>query len=326
MSATAFKAILVPLDGSALAERALPAAMGLAEATHAALHLVTVQPPMPFLTSDTPIPPDMLEEEAARFESYLRDTAKELSARCASPVNHALLFGPPAAALGKYAESHAIDLIVMTTHGRSGLTRMALGSMAEALLRSVTVPVLLFTSETATAEGPASFTAVLVALDGTEGSEVVLDAAVALGGVARSTAYTLVHVMENPPPTLARIAFYPERGTPTWRERREATARRAFEPMAGLLREAGFTASVQMLDGRPVSRQLLDFARTSGSDLLVMGTHAPRGAERLLLGSVADDIIRHTDRPVLVVPTRVAERRERRERRIEAGSAEKIVV
>ena len=323
MNAKALNAILVPLDGSALAERALPAAMGLAEATHAALHLVTVQPPMPFLTTDTPIPPDMLEEEGARLEAYLRDTAMELSARCGSPVRHALVFGQPAASLGKYAGSNAIDLIVMTTHGRSGLTRMALGSVAEALLRSVTVPVLLFTPETATADGPTRFATVLVALDGMSGSDVIVDAAVALGGVAHATAYTLVHVIENPPPMLARIAFYPERVAPAWRERREARARRALDPMADQLREGGLTASVQLLAGYPVSRQLLDFARTSGSDLLVMGTHAPRGAERVLLGSVADDVIRHADRPVLVVPTRATERRVQR---VEAASTGKVVV
>ena len=261
------------------------------------------------MNPDTPIPPDMLEEERARLDTYLQGAARELSARCASPVRHALLFGPPAPAIGAYARANAIDLIVTTTHGRSGLKRLALGSVAEEVLRSVSVPVLLFPPETAAVDQP-SFSAVLVALDGTPGAEVVMEAAAALGSLARSPAYTLVHVIEQPAAVLARIALYPEQMAPDWRERRVASAHSALQSMAGRLREAGFTAFTRVLAGRPVFQQILASARTCQSDLIVMGTHAPTGAERLLLGSVADDVIRHADRPVLVVPTRASRRRE----------------
>ncbi|HEX6617040.1 MAG TPA: universal stress protein [Gemmatimonadales bacterium] len=309
MNTQPFKAILVPLDGSALAEQALPAAMTLADAAGASLHLVTVQPPMPpVMNPDAPIPPDMLEEERARLDIYLQGTARELSARCASPVRHALLFGPPAPAIGAYARANAIDLIVTTTHGRSGLKRLALGSVAEEILRSVAVPVLLFPPETAVVNRPASFGTVLVALDGTAGAGVVLEAAAALGSLAHSTAYTLVHVIEQPAAVLARIVLFPEQVAPDWREQRVAGAHTALQAMAGPLRAAGGTAFTRVLAGRPVSQQILASARACQSDLVVMGTHAPTGAERLLLGSVADDVIRHTDRPVLVVPTRASGR------------------
>ena len=311
MNTQPFRAILVPLDGSALAEQALPAAATLADAANASLHLVTVQPPMPaVMNPDTPIPPDMLEEERARLESYLNGTAGELSARCASPVKHGLLFGPPAPAIGAYARANAIDLIVTTTHGRSGLKRLALGSVAEEILRSVAVPVLLFPPETAVVDHPASFGSVLVALDGTAGGGLVVDAAAALGSLARSTAYTLVHVIEQPSPVLARIARYPEHWAPDWREQRVAAAQSMLQAMGGKLRAVGCTAFTRVLAGRHVSQQILASARICQSDLIVMGTHAPTGAERLLLGSVADDVIRHTDRPVLVVPTRASGRSE----------------
>jgi nucleotide-binding universal stress UspA family protein len=91
---------------------------------------------------------------------------------------------------------------------------------------------------------------------------------------------------------------------PHWREVQENCARSYLERVAARMRTQGMRVATQMISARGVGEQILDLARATGADLIVVGTHGARGVERMLLGSVADKVIRGATQPVLVVPTR----------------------
>jgi nucleotide-binding universal stress UspA family protein len=143
--ATSYKRILLPLDGSRLAETALSHAMALAEGHHAELILLNVVPSGDALltTDGHPLYVDeQLEIRRARASEYLDGVRHRLGGRPAT-IHIAVEMGPPAEAILDYAGAHAIDLIIMATHGRSGLRRWMLGSVAQKVLDVSEIPVLL---------------------------------------------------------------------------------------------------------------------------------------------------------------------------------------
>jgi nucleotide-binding universal stress UspA family protein len=144
------KKILVPLDGSALAAQAIPHAQALADSTQAELVLVRVVPD----TGSLPQVLDgsrnfvrieereqMLIDEATR---WLDTVAIDLRVR--HPVSTVVLVGSPAAKIIDYARDYAVDLIVMSTHGRGGLARWVYGSVADKVLQAAHCPVYLVRS------------------------------------------------------------------------------------------------------------------------------------------------------------------------------------
>ena len=144
--------ILVPLDGSSLAEAALPRAVELAEGSGAALLLLRAAH-APTLPGVDPTEAQVKVVEEA--EEYLTDVAKRLAASGLANVRTSVWYGPAAYAIVEGARLHKADLIVVTTHGRSGLRRLILGSVAESVLRGTTTPILLLRAAGAPVEPPA---------------------------------------------------------------------------------------------------------------------------------------------------------------------------
>ena len=136
-----YKRIMIPLDGSELAQCALPHALELGRALDATLLLFYVRDPRSGSV-----------EAARRYLVYVRDQ------QAASGVQIEILVGegPVAAAIIEAAEHERIDLIVMATHGRSGMQRVVYGSVAEQVLRSSSKPILLVRAPGATVEAPIS--------------------------------------------------------------------------------------------------------------------------------------------------------------------------
>jgi nucleotide-binding universal stress UspA family protein len=125
-----FRSILLPVDGSDMAEQAIPAARRLATALSADLHVVRaisppVNPDMTYINTT----PDLLEMVTEAAETYVQGVAGRVGAK-ASEVS----LGSPATVLLDYIEKESIDLVVMTTHGRSGFVRAALGSVSDRLV------------------------------------------------------------------------------------------------------------------------------------------------------------------------------------------------
>ena len=302
MSTRAPRGVLVPLDGSQLAEQALSVGAGRARRTGATLHLVSVHEPIPLaaMPPDYPMPVQELEAEAheERVE-YLESVAAAAQASLSTPVVASVVTGSPAASLCEYLESHPVDLVVMTTHGRGGLSRLWLGSVADRMLRRLTTPVLLLHPDESAQ--PAEFHRLLVALDG-EIEEPVLDAVELLASDGKGVHCTLTRVVEPAVPILSGLAARPARLPPDWNARREVDARNYLARLADRLGTRGWDVAWEVLVGRGVASRVLELAEASRADAIVVGTHGARGVERLLLGSVADKIIRGSRVPVLVAP------------------------
>ena len=142
-----YKVILIPLDGSPLAEKALPHAAEIARRFGARLTLFAVIEsyqvyPQPGVVGPILSVQFNIDEEVAKTREYLRGFADKLRADGIDVVIE-VHQGDPAAEICDYAKSIGADLIVMSTHGRSGIRRWVYGSVADRVLRSSNVPVLL---------------------------------------------------------------------------------------------------------------------------------------------------------------------------------------
>src|ERR687886_135988 len=191
-----FQQIMVPLDGSELAERALPCAQRLGGGTGAPPHLVHVIELLPpatggFALAYMPgsIHGDLIAQETQQATAYL-DKMRERVAAGGVHVRTEQMLGLAAATLLDYERDAGIDLVVMCSHGRSGLARFALGSVAEHLLRHGTAPVLLVRPF----GDPVSLEHAVVPLDGSAPAETALRV---VKGLARDVVHevTLLRVI-----------------------------------------------------------------------------------------------------------------------------------
>jgi nucleotide-binding universal stress UspA family protein len=268
------------------------------------LHLAMVSPRMlgfP-VTGEEPVADPGLEQELRdQLVEYLKSTAEALGTTHGLDVSHALLDGDPTQALADHIRAKRVGLIIMTTHGRGGVSHLWLGSVADRLVRRVHAPVLLLRPKAGLPH--TEFRHILVALDGLAEGERVLKPAIELGSLTGDTRFTLAQIVEPPISLISRLAEEPSRLRPHWREVQENCARTYLERIAGQMRARGLRVATQVLSARGVGEQILDLARAIGADLLAVGTHGARGVERMVLGSVADKVIRGAQQAVLVVPT-----------------------
>jgi nucleotide-binding universal stress UspA family protein len=185
----------------------------------------------------------------------------------------------------------------MTTHGRGGFSRLWLGSVADQLVRRIDAPVLLLRHGARRED--ADFRSITVALDGSPGAEQVLAHAIALGPRGY---YTLVRVVEPPPPPMVTpVGLYPPDSPTQSLDELSAAAANYLEEVAKRMRDRSLSVETCVRVGG-VAEQVLGLAAQSHSRLIVVGTRGARGLDRLLLGSVADKIVRGAVQPVLVVP------------------------
>jgi nucleotide-binding universal stress UspA family protein len=274
-----FQQIMVPLDGSELAERALPCAERLGVATGAVLHLthvVELAPPLtwPFAPAYLPgsIHDDLVAQETRQATAYL-DKMRERVAANGVHVRTEQMVGYAAATLLDYERDAGIDLVVMCSHGRTGLARFALGSVAEHLLRHGTAPVLLVRPF----GDPVTLEQAVVPLDGSE------RAAEALRVVDQLVRYVVHEV------TLLRVIGAAEEGPEAEGYLAEVARRLTQEPLACWRRVA---------QGDP-AEVILDVAGTD--KLVVMATRGRSGLTRWALGSVADRVAHGGAAAVLLV-------------------------
>lgn len=296
------RGILVPLDGSELAEQAVGVGAGYARKAGATLHLVTVHEPLPLgaMPPDYAMPVPMLEAEAREERvQYLESVAAAVRPTLSTPSVVSVVTGEAASALCEYVEAHPVDLVVMTTHGRGGLSRLWLGSVADRMLRRLAVPLLLLHPRGD--PHPAELRHLLIALDG-EIEEPLLAAVELLTRDGTRPRCTLTRVVEPAVPVLSDLAARPAHLPRDWNARAEVDARNYLARLTERLGDRGWTVSWRLLVGRGVAERVLELAAAIRPDGIVVGTHGARGLERLLLGSVADKIVRGANVPVLVTP------------------------
>lgn len=141
-----YEHILVPLDNSKLAELALPDAVTLAQLNNAAITLLHVIPPSHLPNANFPITPvlidQFIDDQRRLALDYLGEVRNHLRTEGIT-IHIAVEVGLAAETIIDYAAEYQVDLIVMSTHGRSGLQRWVYGSVADKVLRGAHVPVVL---------------------------------------------------------------------------------------------------------------------------------------------------------------------------------------
>jgi nucleotide-binding universal stress UspA family protein len=283
-----FKRILVPLDGSSFGEAAVGPAAAIARRSGGELRLLNVYEP-----GWSPKRLAFASKYRSWREDYLSAVRRGFfNVRLGTTVRE----GRADEQILAEAESWAADLIVMSTHGRGGVTRLWLGSVADQCVRQSPLPVLLVRAEPSGENNAGSVynrRRVVVPLDGSELAIRALPVAKTLAETLGSP-LALLRVVQ--PATTTTISG---RRDPMDTARAGAEAREYLTRVSRKLSSIGYAVSTEVvIDGNP-AQAIIDHAQ---GDLVVMSTHARPPIERALLGSVTDKVVRGSRGPVVVVP------------------------
>ena len=274
--------ILVPLDGSAAAEAAIPEAERLA-AGGAEVHFLHVVPSLPLALGATSAGMMECQDQAL---SYLEDLRRKFPDVGGADLIRA---GDPADAILQVSLEVEIDLVAMSTHVRKGLAKWLLGSVAETVVRRAQLPVLLVRPGLPAPH--AVLRRILVPLDGSEESFAILVEVKRLA-LRTGAEVVLLHVAER------AFAPLPQRGTPGGPAGPEDPERKLLDAAERLGRSDLIYWQV-IAEGDPAG-VILNHATTLDADLIAMSTHARSGRERAIFGSVAQEVLARAERPVLL--------------------------
>lgn len=286
--------IIVPLDGSPLAEQALDMARYLADTLQGSLVLAHVV--------ESPPVPGGAEPVRDESERYLAAVARDVAAGTAVPVVTRILFGPVAETLLALAREEPRTMIVMSSHGRGGVGRLLFGSVSDQVIRRASAPVLIVRAPLISGDRVRH---VLVPLDGSP----VAEAALPLGlAIARATGATLGLVRVAEVYSMAPFARLGGSIAPVDDELLEELiehvrdeARAYLDAVVEEHRAPDIHIVWEVRVGRP-AEEIIRAAQTTGADLIVMSTHGRGGLQRWAFGSVTDEVLRSRAAPVLVVP------------------------
>lgn len=296
-----FRSVLVPLDGSAFAEQALPLATELAQRAAAILQLATVHQALPLWAVSPEAPqfdPALEEEWRAREQAYLDDLVRRLKEKTQAPLSAALLTGPVSTALAEHIEATGTDLVVMTTHGRGPLNRFWLGSVADKLMRTLSVPILMIRPGPKPA--PSSVRRILVPLDRSSFGEHILDPVIALGRLMKPK-MTLFYVFEPIVPLMDPSTAITSGIETELNEANRRSAEVYLDAVAERLEDEGFEVDYRVGATSGAAQGILDQLDGGEFDLVALATHGAGGLHRALVGSVADKVVRGATCPVLVI-------------------------
>ena len=273
------KTILVPLDGSPAAEAVLPYVELLASRTGAEVKLLTVT------------------DEDATASDYLDDVAAELTSRSLA-CSARTVSGGEAEAILDEADAISADLIAMSTHGRSGVVRWILGSVASKVLHGSARPLLLVRARDSREDAAPAIERILVPLDGSQTSLAVLpyveELAAALGA-------RLVLLNVVPP-----LDLYPGVGTGAAQlgslmEDLHKQAQAFLDQVAAEIEgRGGASAQTVVTTGFPID-EVSRVGRDVDARLIAMATHGRSGVDRWVVGSVADGVVRRSPLPCLLI-------------------------
>ena len=304
------KNILVARDFSGAAQGATRYALDLAARTDATLHTLFAEVLRgdPFAPSEEPASSvDKIRERLRQIgDEHTRGAYDPASVRLVHAVERDIAAAP---AILRYADEHDIDLIVLGTHGRRGLRRMALGSVAEEVVRQASCPVLTVGRRAGgeeadgdpaggMAKDPAHLQHLLVPIDFSTHSQEALRYAKALAALYEEAHLDLFHVIEE---TLHPAFYGPALRSiydaqPDIEEKAVEELKKLYRTTDGPDGSAGFRAG----PGR-APQVLATYAAHEGVDLIVMATHGRTGLERFSLGSVAEKVVRLAPCPVFTV-------------------------
>lgn len=324
-----FKRILVPLDGSQLSHQSLPYAKRIARCGGSELVLLRAtprpasiamtpedvaveigeRPPSPGVPFQ-PSPADRVFTAApthlgdVRVEREVQQAAEELDTLQSQLRSEGLAVstvvrpGEAADAILDVGREVSADLVVMSTHGRGGVSRFLLGSVADKVVRHAEIPVMLVRARDVHAEAP-EFKRIMVPLDGSLAAAEILPSVRELARCSGSE-IVLLRVVPGEPESQIADARLP----PTTRvEKTEVTGERAATDYVQTLSTSavhwGVPVRTLVQVGDPAS-VILDTAQDMYADLIAMSTHGLGGLRRFFLGSVAERVVRHAVAPVML--------------------------
>ena len=283
-----YKRILVPLDGSKLAEGALPYAEGVATRLHSEVILLTVC-----------APGDCFE---LPLKAYLEKRAGELSSLGikTSPV---VVQGNAANEILNFAEKNDINLIIISAHGHTGPSIWPLGSIANKILQKSRIPLLLIRSrELETVLREKELLKILVPLDGSQFADGVIPY---VEGLAEEMGSEVILITVNEPLQIPDVVRHTA-GFDEKKYENELTARSERDVKGYLskkesaLRNKGVKVSSTSILGMP-AQTILQYAEDNSVSLIALSTHGFSGITKWAYGSVASKIIQSSSKPVLLV-------------------------
>lgn len=280
--------ILFPTDGSACADQAYRHAQHLAAHFDAALHVISVEERESALD-------EVIEVKEAHLRAELHGGKEEEGPLPSARFRERTVSHPTAAGgILNYAVQYDVDLVVMGTHGRRGVRRLVLGSVAEEVVRKAPCPVVTVGRGAAAPEdlegGP-----LLVPVDFSEHRFRVMAHAREIAPVYGMD-LTLLHVVEGKrlPDAYGVYGSPPDPGVLSDR------AEKVLDREAESLRSKGLEVTLDVRGGHPAA-EILDVAEERGAAFITIATHGRTGLERMLMGSVAETVLRQAPCPVFAV-------------------------
>jgi nucleotide-binding universal stress UspA family protein len=304
-----YKRILVPLDGSELAEIALPYSEELAEKLDSEIILINVRAPGE--DPDNPEHRTYLSKTATALEQNIKKSGDLLPGQkinvASAIIGSSGLLTHAAEEIVDYAEKENVSLIIMATHGRTGIRRWALGSTADKVVRAAKCPILLVRANIDILK-KIKLGKITVTLDGSKESEAVLPYVESLASKLKAKV-NLLHVVVPPYhiyPITQGVGYYAGAGiikvpyseaeVKPWVD----GAKEYLQKISDKLAEQGIESSYEVRVGF-AGEKIIEAAGESGVDLVVMSTHGESGFSRWEHGSIADKVLHAGSTPLLLV-------------------------
>lgn len=298
-----YRCILVPLDGTAFGEAALPHAVAIARRSGAALQLAHVHLPpiVPSGAETAALPPVWMEMSWEEKRRYLEGVALRVAERGVR-VETRVMEGGVVPALERHARRCAASLIVMSTHGHVGLSRLWHHGIADQLSRDLPLPIFLVRHRADEPEAPTppsaepQFRNILVPLDGSPESEGVIEHAMTLGRCFGAR-YTLVRVVAAMGSGTAEVTSLLQEHT---------AARQYLNAQAERLRSRGVEVTTELLPGPEAAPAILDYVERTAKDaarrvdLIALDSPERGTVTRLFFRGTADELLRDAPIPLLL--------------------------
>ncbi|GCE11618.1 universal stress protein [Tengunoibacter tsumagoiensis] len=313
-----FQKILVPLDGSSLAEEAIPLAVHIARACNAEVYLLRVVPPSSCVPLYPYAPLELAEPMREAAFTKARDYLKQVVTSAhldALKVHIDVQMGGSAATIIDTARVYGIDLIVMRSHGETGFTRWVMGSTAQQLVRYCPVPVLVIRGTQSQLLPLVHAPRILVALDGSSLSEEAIRPAAQLSAALAQVGQGSIHltrVVERLITHRQKEKDIVEQQNKACRAEAEAYLHQIKERFSsGELASFGLTVTgsvVTYSDIEDITRRIIEESSCigdepgfTGCDIIAMTTHGRHGFQHFLFSSFTEAVFDAAPQPILVV-------------------------
>jgi len=290
--------MLIPLDGSNIAEKVLPYARALARSLKIPAELMAVTEILTLTAGKAHHLDTLVDAAILRNQEYLQKISQTFTG---VSVDYTVEGGAPEEAITMKAALDKGTLITMATHGRSGVKRWLLGSVAEKVLRGSSNPLLLVRGdEEAKTEGEVTLSQIIVALDGSELAEAVLPSVAELAK-AINLKVILLRSYTLPPIIGGYGAYIPDLNLNALKAESKKDAVSYLDSKVQQLKSQGLDDVTPLTSEGEAAETIIELARRSPNSLIAMCTHGRSGVMRWMLGSVTEKVVRHSGNPVLVI-------------------------